>query len=909
MVLLKNDNGLPLQTSASSKKKVSLFSVSSVDMVYGGTGSGSIDTTTAPTLKDALEKDNLEVNSTLWNFYKEKNTATTDAYKRSSPNWRGGQFDIKEVPWSDVSARCASSFDDYNDAAIVVIARSGGEGSDLTAQNYVETKDVAGNSGSYLELSQEEKDMLAAVNEKFSNVIVLVNANNAMELGFLNEYSNIKAALWIGGVGQTGMYAVADALVGTVNPSGRLVDTYAYDANSAPAAVNAGANFWISNKPEGAGYVNEADQYLVEEEGIYVGYRYYETRYEDVVLGTENVSNYDYTTTVLYPFGYGLSYTSFEYSDFTVTPSTDSDTLTVKVTVTNKGEVAGKEVVQIYGQSPYTDYDKTNKVEKASVELVGFAKTKELAKNEAETVTITVDKSQLASYDYTTAKTYIMDAGDYYLATGKNAHDALNNILAAKDKTTANGMDAEGNKAFTYKWTEEFSKTKYAKDSTTGTEITNQFDSANIQNWSDGSSVKYLSRSDWAGTYPTAFADDTDAKGEKYKTFSQELIDSLAPQYTEDKESYTMPTFAKKQVKNSDLNLATLIGKDYDSQEWSDFLDEVTAEDMLTTVRMGGYGNPENIYLNVPATTAKDGPAGISATLIGGSQGMAYPTEVVIASTYNVDLAKEMGVAVGNDAMFANVQAWYAPAMNIHRTAYSGRNFEYYSEDGFISGKMGAATVAGAQSKGLYTYIKHFAMNDYEGVIDQHEGVDIKGSKDGVSTFNNEQAIREIYLKSFEYAVKEGGAMGVMNAFNRIGTTWCGHHSNLQQNVLRGEWGFVGCIITDNAGLESYMDIKAGLQAGTDLWMNNNATRYLINGYKKDAQIMTYLRSATHNTLYAIANSAAMNGLSYNTKIVSVIPGWNVWLIVVNIEIGLAACVGIASIVLRWLNERKSKKE
>jgi beta-glucosidase len=503
-----------------------------------------------------------------------------------------------------------------------------------------------------------------------------------------------------------------------------------------------------------------------------------------------------------------------------------------------------------------------------------------------------------------------MDKGTYYLATGKNAHDALNNILAAKGKTTDNGMDAAGDKNLTYNWEENFSDTKYAEDSTTGTKITNQFDAANIQSFSDGASVNYLSRSNWTGTYPTAFADSTDEKGEKYKTFSQAFIDSLAPQYTEDKESYEMPTFAASAATSeTSLNLATLIGVDYDSEAWDDFLDQVTAADMLYTVRMGGYGNPENTNLNVPATTAKDGPAGISSTLIGGSKGMAYPTEVVIASTYNVDLAKEMGVAVGNDAMFANVQAWYAPAMNIHRTAYSGRNFEYYSEDGYISGKMGAATVAGAQSKGLYTYIKHFAMNDYEGVIDGHDDVGIKGSKDGVSTFNNEQAIREIYLKSFEYAVKEGGAMGVMNAFNRIGTTWCGHHYNLQQNVLRGEWGFVGCIITDNAGLEAYMNIKAGLQAGTDLWMNSSESRYIIEGYDSDPQLMTYLRRATHNTLYAIANSAAMNGLSSSTKIVSIMPAWQVWLILLNVVVGLAACAGVVSIILRWRKESEETEK
>ncbi|MBO4990166.1 MAG: glycoside hydrolase family 3 protein [Clostridia bacterium] len=894
MVLLKNEeSALPLKSGA----KISCFSVSSVDMVYGGTGSGSIDTSTAPTLKDALEKSGFSVNETLWDFYKDKNA---NGHKRSSPNWRGGQFSIKEVPWGEVSVAAASSFSEYSDAAIVVISRSGGEGSDLTAQNFGETENVAGNKGSYLELSSEEKEMLDAVNELFDRVIVLVNANNALELGWLNEYENVKAALWVGGVGQTGMYAIAKALKGEVVPSGRLVDTYAYDADSAPAAQNAGANFWIENKPASAGYANEADQYAVYQEGIYVGYRYYETRYEDKVLGRANTGDYDYASTVLYPFGYGLSYTEFEYSNFSVTEIGDS--FEVSVTVKNVGDYDGKDVVEIYGQSPYTDYDVKNGVEKSAIELMGFAKTGVIKQGQSETVTVSVDKREFVSYDYKGAETYVLDAGDYYLAFGTSAHDALNNILAAKGKTVSDGMTSEGDSSFVYKWNNRsFDSVTYSTDSKTGVKITNQFEKADLTYYDDGANFKYLTRNDWTGTFPKAFADRVDEKGEKYKTFSQKLIDDLAPAYVEDKASYTMPETAT--TTGEGLNLATLIGEDYDSQAWNDFLDKLTPESMLTTVRMGGYGNPANPALNVPATTAKDGPAGISATLIGGTKGMAYPTEVVIASTWNVDLAKELGEAVGNDAMFANVQAWYAPAMNTHRTAYAGRNFEYYSEDGFLAGKIGAATVAGAQSKGLICYVKHFALNDGEGVIDATNG--IKGSKDGIATFANEQAIREIYLKPFEYAVKEGGCTGIMNAFNRIGTTWCGHHGNLQKNVLRGEWGFKGCIITDNAGLPDYMEIKAGLQAGTDLWMNNNDTRYRIDGYESDPQIMTYLRESAHHVLYAIADSVAMNGLSSNTKIVHILPTWWYWVITLDVVVGALVVAGVVWTVIRV---RKNKE-
>ena len=519
LVLLENNGGLPLNKG----DKVSVFSVSSVNIVYGGAGSGSVDTSTAPTLKTALEKSGLSVNPTLWDFYTKK---SEDGYQRSAPNWRGGKFSINEVPWADVASAAQSSFDEYSDAAIVVISRSGGEGSDLTAVNFAETAGVADNSGNYLELSTEEADMLKAVNDQFDDVVVVLNANNAMELGWLSQYPNIKAAIWAGGVGQTGLYAIADALVGDVVPSGRLVDTYAADANSSPAAQNAGTNFWIEN-----GFSNESDQYIVYEEGIYVGYRYYETRYEDVVLGQGNAGDYDYASEVIYPFGYGLSYTTFDYSDFSLTQN--GDTFTAKVKVTNTGDTySGKEVVQLYAQSPYTDYDRENNVEKASVELVGFAKTDVLKPGESQVVEIQVDKESLKSYDYTNAKTYILDAGDYYFAVGHDAHDALNNILAAKGKTVADGMTAEGDSTMTAEWNNAALDTKtYAVDSTTGTEISNKFDYANIANYDEYSDTKYLTRNDWVGTFPTAFCTRVDeTTGEKYITFPQEIIDALYPQ-------------------------------------------------------------------------------------------------------------------------------------------------------------------------------------------------------------------------------------------------------------------------------------------------------------------------------------------------------------------------------------------
>lgn len=897
MVLLKNkDNSLPLKSGS----KVSLFSVSSVDMVLGGTGSGSIDTSKVDDFKTALTNQGFEVNSTLWDFYKSKNDA---GYKRSSPNWRGGKFSINEVPWTDVESSCGSSFDNYNDAAIVVLSRSGGEGSDLTAQNFNETTGVQDNTGHYLELSKEEYDMLKAVNGKFNNIVVLINANNPMELKGLDEFSNVKSQLWIGGIGQTGIKAVAKALKGDVVPSGRLVDTYVVDNLSAPAMKNAGANYWIDNKPTDTGWVNEADQYVVEAEGIYVGYRYYETRYEDTVLGVSNNSGFNYADQVIYPFGYGLSYTNFKYSNFKA--KEEGDKFTLSVDVTNTGSTySGKDVVQAYISVPYTDYDKANLVEKSSIQLAGFAKTKVLAPNETENVTISIDKKDLTSYDYMKAKTYILDEGDYHFTIADNAHEAINNVLAKKGKTTADGMTSAGDAGFVYTWhNNSFDDKTYSVDSKTGEKVTNHLDDCSISYYDKYKNFKYLTRQDWNGSFPTVFADSTDEKGEKHITFPQELIDDLAPRFVDKQDEFTMP----KTKQDTPFNLASMIGRDYDDPAWEELLDSFSVDEMFKIVRTGGYGTPEMPEIDKPATVEKDGPAGISATLVGGTKGMGYPTEVVLASTFNVDLAKKFGRSIGNDAMFANVQGWYAPAMNIHRTPFSGRNFEYYSEDGFISGQMGSATVEGAREKGLVTYIKHFAFNDTEGVIDENKG--IKGSKDGISTFFNEQAAREIYLKSFEISVKEGGSTALMNAFNRAGTQWCGGSVELEHDILVNEWGFTGNIITDMAGLESYMDIRSGLMAGTDLWMNTAENKFVLSDYINNPQIVTYARNATHDVLFSFVNSVAMNGIGANSKIVSVIPGWIQWMIALDVVLGVGELAWLGFLIWYGLKKDKEVKE
>ena len=467
-VLLKNENGaLPLPSGAA----VSLFSHSSVDIATCGTGSADIDTSNAPTLKEALEAEGFSVNPTLWDFYA---TGAGAAYVRTPTKGMNGLTDndranyhVNEVPQSAYTDQVTASYADYNDAAIVVITRLGGELFDLPYDGFVDGTDS-------LSLTQEEKDMLTMVEENFDTVIVLINSTNAMSCAFLEEYG-IDAALWIGYTGTWGLNAVADILSGTVNPSGRLVDTYCYDNTTAPAVVDFYGSAYINADSSDTAnwydinFLDGNQHYAIYQEGIYVGYRYYETRYEDAVMGQGNAGSYDYAAEVAYPFGYGLSYTDFAWSDFTAAYDSASDAFTVNVTVTNTGNVAGKDVVEVYFQSPYTDYDRANQIEKAAVELCGFGKTGLLDPGASETVSVTVPREELVAYDRLGAKTYILDAGDYYLTAAADAHAAANNILAAKGYTTADGMTADGVAEMTWRYTNtQLDTTTYALSSTTG---------------------------------------------------------------------------------------------------------------------------------------------------------------------------------------------------------------------------------------------------------------------------------------------------------------------------------------------------------------------------------------------------------------------------------------------------------
>lgn len=865
VTLLKNENGtLPLEATS----KISVFGQDSVDSVYGGGGAGSIDTSKAQSLMDAFEQAGFDVNPTLTEFYttgagKDYRKTSTDAYGK-------GTFAVNEVPASAYTDDVEKSFASYNDAAIVVTGRSGSESQDLPT-------DKLASGYTYLQLDDDERAMLKMASDNFDKVVVLLNTQNPMELADLEDDS-IDAVMWIGSLGQTGAGGVAEALNGTVNPSGHLPDTYAYDLKSAPSSANFGS-YAIVN-----GTDRFTSSYMAYAEGIYVGYRYYETRYEDVVLGNEARSNYDYTKQVAYPFGYGLSYTDFTWSDYSMKKADGGFDISVKVT--NTGKTAGKDVVQLYMQSPYTDYDKANGIEKASVELVGYAKTDTLKAGASETVTVHVDQESMKTYDSAGEGTYIMDAGDYYLVAGTDAHNALNNILAAKGKTTADGMTENGNAALAAKHTvHSQDNTTYAKSAATDEKISNQFDDVDLTTYDN--SFTYLSRSDWTGSWPATYADG------KW-TASQKFLDALTID-TAQSEPEQKPTTDTDNPSYGKLNASMLMDTDYADESWSALIGQMSVKELDQLVRIGGYATKSVSSTQLPATTDKDGPAGISSTLVGGESGMGYPSEIVIAATWNSDLAESFGKAIGEDSLALKVAVWYGPACNIHRNPYGGRAFEYFSEDSYLSGAMCAKVVAGAGSKGVVSTVKHFALNDQE------------TNRMGGAIFANEQTIRQLYLRPFEMSVRDGGATAMMASMNRIGSRWTGGHKGLMTNTLRGEWGFNGFVVTDQASYSvfAYEDLREGLEAGTDLWLNTDAGLWKLPDDDMTDGVIANMQRAAHNISYAISRSNAMNGLSANSKIVKVTPlwRWGVYALDGVVTVGAVALIAIAT--LQILRRRK----
>lgn len=892
-VLLKNDNGaLPLASGA----KVSLFSHSSVDMVYGGTGSGSVNTSTAPNLRTSLEAAGAEVNGTLWSFY---NTGNGSGYKRTVPALSScaakGDYIINETPWSVLAAEpgLSDTYAQYGDAAIFVLARSGGEGLDLAVDTCVDE----GTNGDYLALSTAEKEVLTqlkALKDEgvFQKIVVLLDSSNAVNCDFINDPAyGIDACLWIGGVGAYGNNAVANILMGITNPSGRLVDTYLYSNRDNPSVVNFGDIEYPNAAEMGLTETNEDMQtnvnYVVYQEGIYIGYKYFETRYEDQVMGTGNAGDtsvFQYGSQVYRPFGFGLSYSQYTYSDFQAEEQEDS--FLVSVTVTNTGSVAGKHTVQVYMQKPYTDYDRQYGVEKASVQLVGFDKTEELAPGGSQTVTITVPKELMKSYDSYNARTYIVDDGTYYLTVGTDSHNAVNNILAAKGYTTADGMDADGDASMTWAYNQtEFDADTYSVSSATGYPITNQFDNADLNLYAGAAApVTYLSRSDWTGTYP-----ESTTVVEATEQMATDIADVFTPVETDaEGNAYEMPTYGA----DNGLTLAMMKGVAYDDPSWDSLLDQMTWEEQQDIIINAFHNTKAANSISKPATIETNGPQGITNSFFGGKEaGMAYPAEVIMAATWNTDIMEEIGTCIGIQGLKSRTNGVYGPAANIHRNAYCGRNYEYFSEDAFLSGRMMAPEIAAIQSQGVYVFMKHFALNDQE------------TNRAGVMVWANEQTIREAYLAAYEPAVTEGGATGVMTIMNRIGTEWGGACRSLLTEVLRNEWGMVGAVITDYSTNSNFTLQTNGLQAGTTIWDGFGATD--LEAYRDNAYVAQLMRKAMHDLLYVQANSSAINGLASTDVIVSILTWWQIALIAVDVALGVLTL--LCAVMLIRSRKQRSK--
>ncbi|PWG66957.1 glycoside hydrolase family 3 N-terminal domain-containing protein [Bifidobacterium callitrichidarum] len=801
VTMLKNDDSnLPL-----SSKKVNVFGWGSTNPVYGGTGSGSMsDQYETVSLLDGMKEAGIETNSELTKLY-------TD-YRKDRPEvgmW-AQDWTLPEVPADQYSDSLISDAKSFSDEAVVVLTRVGGEGADLPMDMTADGITYTDNSKDYkdfqkgqsfLQLSQTERNMLDLVTKNFSKVTLIYNGANTFQFDFLANYPQIKSVLWCPPAGQTGFSALGEVLAGDVNPSGKTSDTFLKDLTKSVSYNNFG-NFNYDNADEFevsfnsfAGAVTATPSFVNYVEGIYVGYKFYETADDEGLIKYDDV--------VQYPFGYGLSYTTFDQKMGDVTYADGK--ISFDVTVTNTGDVAGKDVVEAYYNPPYTD----GGIEKASVNLVAFEKTKELKPGESETVKISFDDDDMASYDSKSAKAYVLEKGDYEVSIQSDSHTVIDEQTVNVPETITYNTDSN---------THNGDKTA----------ATNQFDDAE-------GDVTYLSRANHFANYkeataaPTNFSMSDEAKSTFYNNgnYDPTKFDNADDQ---------MPTTGAK----NGVRLADLTGKDYDDPQWDKLLDELTFDDMDNLIANAGYGTQAVTSIGKIQVTDADGPASLNNNFTGvGSIG--FPASTSFACTWNKDLAKQFGEMIGQMARDMHVAGWYAPAMNIHRNAFSGRTFEYFSEDGLLSGVMASNQIAGAKEKGVYSFMKHFALNDQETNRDLM-----------LCTWANEQAIREIYLKPFEMSVKEGGAQAVMSAFNYIGNTYAGAYAPLQQNVLRNEWGFHGFVLTDYFSGNGYQNADQLVRAGNDAMLaTTSITNHITD---KSATSVKAMRTAAHNILYTVAN-------------------------------------------------------
>jgi len=881
IVMLKNDKEtLPL----TGTDKLNVFGWAGTDggFVISGSGSGSADergTGKKKSLLQGLKDAGFEYNQELISMYENFKGEREGSSLGSSDSLF---FKLYEPNSDYYTSQILNNALNFSDVAIIVISRLGGEGKDLPKVQYKSSG--TDTSRTYLELSTEEEQLINTVTDVgFKKVIILLNTCNAMELSFLDN-AGIDAAISVGGTGQSGTISVGKLLKGEITPSGKTSDTYAYNLEDDPTYVNSAASGVTS-------YTN-GGKYIDYSEGIYTGYRYYETAaYENYI---------DYDKAVQFPFGYGLSYTEFEWEIEEVQPQAQTilgkdDTVNITVDVTNKGTVySGKDVVEVYFTAPYTK----NGIEKSYVQLCAFAKTSLLKPNQTERLTISFAVSDMASYDCYDKnnngfKGYELDAGEYSIKLQTDSHN-ISKCSGAEIKYNLPGI-------------------QYPNDPVSGSEVKNLFTSSeaygnvSIDGSDSDANIVYMSRADFAGTFPTqktsarAKTQNIISLGDNWQTDQSDV--SEKPVQGASKELSLTYTDSEGNVQiNEELVLA--LGEDYNNEQWELLLNQLTVSELNNFVELAGYKTAKADSVGKVECIDLDGPSGLNQTNMSSveSSWTCYPVESVMSSSWNAHLSYVYGLAVGNEASVTNVSGWYAPAVNIHRSPFDGRNYEYYSEDPYLSGIMGAETVRGATANGLYCYIKHFAVNETE------------TERSGLYTWLTEQTLREIYLKPFEIAVKKGGANAVMSSFNRLGAVWTGGNYSLLTSVLRNEWGFKGTVLTDWSSGGNYMNVDQGIRAGNDCWLSG---MNYVNGHsdKTSATAISCARQAAKNILYTYCNTCyvAKTHDSSNDKYVANVglktakkffPYWIFWIIGIDL-IGVG---GIATIIFFNLRKPKSKQ-
>ena len=847
IVLLKNESLLPLNET----KKLNIFGWESINPAYGGAGSGGInDLYDIVSLNQGLENAGFSINQELVDFY--------NNYGADNPEMsiQKQSWTLPEPPVDTYSDELIKSAKEYSDVAVVVLSRKAGEGHNdipmdvrkAAYDNNSDEYDDFPEGEHYLELSQTERDMVDMVCSNFDNVIVVYNGANQFELGFADEYPQIKSVVWCPGTGNVGFNALGKVFSGEVNPSGKTPDTFIYDMTTAPWWNNAEkteytnlADLAVEGMNAGTAQVY-APAFTNYVEGIYVGYKYYETAAQEGAI--------DYDKTVQYPFGYGLSYTEFEQKMGELEEKDGQ--ISVDVEVTNTGDVAGKDVVEVYYEPPYTN----GGIEKSSANLIEFAKTDLLQPGESQTVTVTFSIEDMASYDENHAKAYVLEKGDYAISINSDSHTVLDQKTYTADKDVV------------YK-----GENKRASDDTAATNV---FEDAK-------GDVTYLSRADHFANYEEATAAPASAElGEPY--VSEYHLNSNFDKTTYLNDEDVMPTTGA----DNGLTLADMRDADYDDPRWEKLLDQLTVDEMANMIAMAGYQTAAMDSVGKVATLDFDGPAAINNNFTGvGSIG--FPIEVVVASTWNKELAQAWGECMGKISQEMGAEGWYAPGMNTHRTAFGARNYEYFSEDGVLAGNMGAKAVEGARKYGVYSYIKHFAL--YE------------GNAKMVSVWSNEQAIREIYLKPFEISVKQGGANAVMVSWSFLGDKWTGESSNLMNTVLRDEWGFRGMALTDffrNNG-HGFMNADAALANGVDAMLStfNGEENNVANPEHPTAVLQ--MRNACKNVMYTVVSSWAYDGEHEETGM----ENWKKAGIGIDIVIALFMA-GMEVLVIRGYKKRKN---